>query len=320
MLPHSGAKKVIFFGTPEFSCPALRALIASPLVQVAAVVTQPDKPAGRGKEVQQPAVKSLSAAHGIVVLQPTSLRKERDAFLAQATELGPFELGVVIAFGQILPQHVLDLPRRGCINIHASLLPRWRGAAPIQRAIMAGDQKTGITLMHMDAGLDTGPMLARAEVPISERETGGSLHDVLAKRGAELLALSLPELLSGTLQPERQPEQGVTYADKIRSDECKIDWGRPALDIERHVRALSPFPAAFTLLDGKRLKILMASARAEPHTSRPGELLRQSLAEIAVACGSGSLVIEELQLEGRKRMLAAEFVKGYRFESAAVFS
>lgn len=303
---------IIFFGTPGFSVPSLQALLAMPGVRVGAVVTQPDRPSGRGGAIRPSPIKELAAQQGIPVLQPTSLRKELPAFLASASAYGPFDIGVVIAFGQILPKAVLDLPRRGCVNIHASLLPRWRGAAPIQRAIAAGDGETGICLMAMDEGLDTGAVYSRERVRITEADTAHALHDTLAALGASLLVRDLSAIVAGSLHAVPQPADGVTYAAKIEAAEGKIDWSRPAPEVARMIRALSPHPGSYTLWRGTRLKVLDAQAQSTPVSpaNTPGTVLSTTQGSLTVACGSGAVAISHLQLAGKKQMSADEFLRG----------
>jgi methionyl-tRNA formyltransferase len=302
--------RIIFFGTPGFAVPALEALYAQEGMTVAAVVTQPDKPSGRGAKVRPPPIKALAFRHDTPVFQPRSLRKEfldlRHSLLAS----GPFDIGVVIAFGQILPKDVLDLPLHGCINIHASLLPRWRGAAPIQRAIQAGDQETGVCLMQMEEGLDTGSVFSCERTPIHSTETGGSLHDRLARLGADLLIRDLHSIVDGNLHSVAQSQDGVTYASKITTEDCRIDWALPANVIARSVRAFSPSPGCFSFLRDKRVKILGARAVPARHTTSPGTIVTTSPERFEVSCGEGVLQIDELQLEGKKRVSSEEFLRG----------
>lgn len=303
--------RVLFFGTPHFSVPTLETLIKSEQVSVGAVITQPDRPAGRGASITQSPIKEVALAHGISVFQPTSIRKEFNALKNELDALGPFDLGIVIAFGQILPTEVLNYPRHGCVNIHASSLPRWRGAAPIHRAIEAGDQSTGVCLMQMDVGLDTGPVYSRQEIAISDDETCGSLHDKLATLGAELLARDILAITSGALTAVPQPNDGVTYASKVSNAEAAINWGLPAIEIERKVRAFNPYPGAHSLWNGRRLKIFKAKALNHSSSSEaPGTILSAQSEQLEVKCGSGILRIEELQLEGKRRMSSAEFMRG----------
>lgn len=303
--------RVLFFGTPEFAAVGLRALLGSPRYRVVAVVTQPDRPAGRGNLPQISPVKRLALEHNIPVLQPVKLRAELPACIERLAPLAPIDIGVVIAFGQILPVPILELPRAGCINVHASLLPRWRGAAPIQRALMAGDAESGVCLMAMEAGLDTGAVFATSRVKISARDTAGSLHDALADAGARLLASELERIARGELMAVAQPSEGITYADKILNDEARIEWTLDAASIARKIRALSPFPGAFATIGGKRLKLYMASAVEHPARSgAPGEVIVAERGLLQIHCGSGAVALEELQLEGKKRLPTAEFLKG----------
>jgi methionyl-tRNA formyltransferase len=304
---------VLFFGTPDFSVRTLQALAEMPGVRIGAVVTQPDKPSGRGGEVRPPPVKSAALRLGIPVFQPKSLRKDFNALKSQLSALGTFDVGIVIAFGQILPLDVLNFPAHGCINIHASLLPRWRGAAPIQRAIEAGDRKTGVCLMRMDEGLDTGAVFSSTEITISEEDTAQSLHDSLANAGAALLVRDLPGIVTGSIVAIPQPEDGVTYASKISSEECRINWSLPAARVKRAIQAFTPHPGAFTTLHGKRLKIFKAAtcSREGGADLIPGTIVESSGDRLVVACGEGShLALEEIQAEGKKRLTTKEFLRG----------
>lgn len=305
--------RILFFGTPDFAVPGLEALVALSGLEVGLVVTQPDRPSGRGGKLTPSPVKQCAERHRIPVFQPKSLKRERESFAAKVAEHGPFDLGVVIAFGQILPKTVLDAPRLGCVNIHASLLPRWRGAAPIQRAILSGDERTGVCLMQMDEGLDTGPVYARAEIEIASDETGGTLHDRLAALGAALLKSELFRIALGVMRAEPQPEHGVTYASKIEAADCAIEWSQPAAEIARKVRAFAPFPGAYTHCGDKRLKIFAARAiHASPDfIAAPGEIVSRDEGELTVCCGDGELAITEVQLEGKRRMPAGEFLRGH---------
>ncbi len=297
--------KLIFAGTPEFAAVALKALHAAGHA-IALVLTQPDRPAGRGMRPRAGAVKELALRLNLPVYQPASLRSEAEC--RPLAEVGA-DLMVVAAYGLILPQAVLDLPRLGCVNIHASLLPRWRGAAPIQRAILAGDRETGITLMQMDAGLDTGPILARAALPIDPQDTAGSLHDRLAALGAREIVALLPRLAAGEVTPTPQEEGLAVYADKIRKEEAHIDWTRPAAAIHRQVRAFNPVPGAVTSLAGEALKVWQAHPCQGG--GRPGEVLQASREGIVVACGEGALRLLELQRAGGRRLSAAAFLAGH---------
>jgi len=303
---------VIFFGTPQFSVPSLTTLLAVPNVSIRAVVTQPDRPAGRGDKIQSSPIKQLALQHQITVLQPTSLKKELPLFLESLQELGPFDVGVVIAFGQILPKAVLDLPQHGCINIHASLLPRWRGAAPIQRAILSGDHETGVCLMRMDEGLDTGAVYSRQSVPILATDTCQTIHDSLADIGARLLCSDLNAIIEGRSTPVEQPNIGITYANKIAASEGLINWSTSSREIALTVRALSPRPGCFTFWRGERLKILLAheSTFSSETIATPGSVISIHGGYLEVACGSGSLLIEQLQVAGKRQMSTAEFLRG----------
>lgn len=305
---------IVFFGTPHFAVPTLEALSTHPDVQVKAVITQPDRPAGRGGLLTAPPVKQCATSKNIPVFQPNSIRKEFASLQGQLTKLGPFDLGIVVAFGQILPLEVLTWPRHGCINIHASLLPRWRGAAPIQRAIEAGDQETGVCLMQMDVGLDTGAVFARSTTPISDSDTTPILHDRLSVLGAELLIAKLPEITRGSLEASPQPDEGVSYAKKITSDECLLSWNRSACELSCKIRAFTPHPGCFTTWQGRRFKILLAhEAQALPSDIRnasPGVVVRSSPETLVVQCGEGLLSLDEVQLEGKRRMSISEFLRG----------
>jgi len=299
--------RVVFMGTPDFAVPALQGLLAAPAYSVVGVVTQPDRPAGRGRELRASPVKRVAQAAGIPVFQPRTLRTP-EAF----DHLAGWQpdLIVVAAFGQILRQNVLDLPPHGCVNVHASLLPRWRGAAPIQAAIRAGDAETGITIMRMDAGLDTGPILAQRAIPIAPRETGQSLHDRLAALGRELLLETLPAYLAGALSPRPQPddESLVTYARQITKEDGAINWQESAVAIDRLVRAFTPWPGAFTTWDGQLLKII--AGRPAGGAGEPG-LVRPHADAFAIGTGDGLYIPEIVQLAGKKAVAAADFLRGY---------
>jgi len=302
----SGAPlRVVFAGTPEFSVPCLEACRASG-VEVVAVYTQPDRPAGRGRKLTPSPVKQAALAAGIPVEQPESLKSQeaRDALAAYRPDLM-----VVVAYGLILPRKVLALPRLGCWNVHASLLPRWRGAAPIQRAILAGDAESGVDLMQMEAGLDTGPVLLERRTPIDRADTGGSLHDRLSALGAEVLADGLRRAVAGeTLAPTPQPEAGVTYAHKLDKAEAKLDFQRDALALERQVRAFDPWPVAEGEIAGEPLRIWAAEAIARDHAASPGSVLSAGRDGIEIACGSGALRVTALQRAGGKRIGAADYL------------
>jgi len=298
--------RIVFAGTPEFSVPALDALHAAGH-SILAAYTQPDRPAGRGREVAASPVKQRALELGLQVEQPASLRapeaQQRLAALAP-------DLMVVVAYGLILPQPVLDIPRLGCLNIHASLLPRWRGAAPIQRAILAGDTRTGISIMKMDAGLDTGPELLRRELDIGPRETGGELHDRLAPLGAAAIVEAVAGWAGGSLTPQPQPEAGATYAAKIRKEEARIDWSRTAVEIDRLVRAFNPWPVAETRLAGEQVRVWEAQPLdAKPATAAlHGDVVPAAPGRIIVATGAGLLELLTLQFPGRRPLRAREIL------------
>jgi methionyl-tRNA formyltransferase len=296
--------RVIFAGTPVFAASSLNALLAAGHA-VPLVLTQPDRNAGRGMALQTTPVKQLALNRGLALYQPTSL-KTNDTW-ERILEAGA-DVMIVAAYGLILPQAVLDLPRLGCLNIHASLLPRWRGAAPIQRAILAGDAETGITIMQMDAGLDTGAMLLSRGIGIAHDDTTGSLHDKLAALGALLIVDALERLAHGALPAVAQPDDGITYAAKIDKAEARLDWRRPAIELNRAVRAFNPVPGAAAELEGAALKIWLADA--QPENGEPGTVLSADGNGIVVACGQGTLRILELQKAGGKRLPAGEFLRG----------
>jgi methionyl-tRNA formyltransferase len=294
-----------FAGTPEFAVPALDALRTSRHT-IEAVFTQPDRPAGRGQALQAGAVKRRALELGHHVHQPQSFKSAEADTLLRELKLDGL---VVVAYGQILPPSILALPALGCFNIHASLLPRWRGAAPIQRALLAGDTTTGVTIMRMEAGLDTGPMLATRTLEIAPRETAGSLHDRLAMLGAALICEALDAVAAGDAEGRPQPHQGVTYAEKINKAEALIDWTEAAGAIDRRVRAFNPWPIAETRLNGAQLRIWEAELLgSEGMAPPPGTVLATSTAGIDVACGRGALRLTRLQLAGRKPLAAAEFI------------
>jgi len=307
--------RVVFAGTPEFAAVALRQLLDAGHT-VPLVLTQPDRPAGRGLKLQPSPVKQVALAHGIPVLQPRSLRLEgkypEEAAAAQAALMACApQVMVVAAYGLILPRWTLVLPPLGCLNIHASLLPRWRGAAPIHRAIEAGDRETGITLMQMDEGLDTGPMLRKATLAIAPEDTTASLHDRLADLGGRLLCKVLDEAAAGPLSPQPQPEAGVTYAHKIEKAEGQLDWRAPAALLARRVRAFTPAPGAFFRLGAETIKCGDAYAEASRRASAPGEVLQADAQGVVVACGEGVLRLLSLQRAGGKRLPAGDFLRGF---------
>ena len=298
--------RIVFAGTPEFAVPCLRA--AANKAEVVAVYTQPDRPAGRGRGLTPSPVKLEAVQRGIPVLQPENFRS---AVSKQALRALKPDLMVVVAYGLILPQSVLDIPLHGCWNVHASLLPRWRGAAPIQRAIEAGDSRSGVCLMQMEKGLDTGPVLLAKDTDIGADETGGQLHDRLSTLGAQVLADALG-LLRATivLPPHPQPLEGVTYAHKIEKAEARLDWSQPARMLADKVRAFNPWPVAEARLDGERVRIHAAVAVDEAHAAAPGSVLRAGRDGIDIACGTGALRIRVLQREGGKAIAAADALNG----------
>lgn len=298
--------RTIFMGTPDFSVPALEALIRS-RHEVAAVVTQPDKPKGRGREIQMTPVKECALKHQIPVWQP--VRAGDASFVASMRELRP-EVIVVVAFGQILSKELLDVPTHGCINIHASLLPLYRGAAPVQWAVINGDKESGITTMRMDEGMDTGDILEKMTVELDAKETGGSLFDKLSRLSGGLLLSTLDQLEAGGLTPVRQNHEQATYVKKISKEMGEIDWSKPAAEIERLVRGLNPWPSAFTYWNGKLLKIWEADVMPEPADGICGQVAEAAGDRLRIITGDGILAVRSLQLEGKKRMDTAAFLRG----------
>jgi len=307
--------RIVFAGTPEFAVPALEALQAAGH-EIAAVYTQPDRPAGRGQALTASPVKRRALELGLPVEQPSSL-KSAEAVARLAGQR--IDLMVVVAYGLILPQAVLDVPRLGCWNIHASLLPRWRGAAPIQRAILAGDVETGVTIMQMDAGLDTGPMLLVRPATIGARDQAGDLHDRLSALGAEAIVAAIDEWHAGLLVPQPQPPDGATYASKIRKEEARIDWTHSAVAVDRLVRAFNPWPVAETLWAGRQLRVWQAEpepAAASGPAAEAGTVLEAADGRIVVATGEGNLRLVRVQLAGRRAMTAAEFLNAHSLTGA----
>ncbi|HEY8102170.1 MAG TPA: methionyl-tRNA formyltransferase [Burkholderiaceae bacterium] len=306
--------KIIFAGTPEFAAVALNALHDAGF-EIPLVLTQPDRPAGRGMQLHASAVKQFAVAHNIPVAQPISLRLDgkypdvaREAHeLLRAT---PHDVMVVAAYGLILPRSILDIPKLGCINIHASLLPRWRGAAPIHRAIEAGDAETGVTIMQMEEGLDTGPMLAMQSIPIAPDDTTGNLHDKLANLGSAMIVDALQKLQKGSLVATPQPEASTNYAAKIAKEEAALDFTQPAEKLARKIRAFNPFPGASAQFNDMTIKLWCAQALPAPD-GKPGQILAANAQDgVIVACGIGALRLTELQKPGGKRLAATEFLKG----------
>ena len=302
--------RIIFMGTPELAAVSLRRLIAAPEFQIAAVVTQPDQPKGRGLKLQPSPVKEVALGAGLTVLQPQRAREEN--FIRELAALQP-ELIAVAAYGQILPKAILDLPRYGCINVHTSLLPRYRGAAPIQHAILNGDAETGVTIMKMDVGLDTGDILTQEHAPIGPSDNSQTLHDRLANIGAELLARTIPRYVAGDIPPRPQPSEGVSHAPKIKKQDGEIDWTQPAQVIWNRIRALVPWPGAFTHLSGQPHPQLLKIWEAKPvdRSGLPGRILQADKNGIIIGCGAGALIISLLQREGGRRLTAAEFLAGH---------
>lgn len=308
------ALKIIFAGTPEFAVEALQALLQTEH-QIVAVYTQPDRPAGRGRKLMASPVKQLALEHGIEVRQPKSLKGE-----AEQAELAALQadLMVVVAYGLLLPQAVLDAPRLGCINIHASLLPRWRGAAPIQRAILAGDSESGVTIMQMEAGLDTGPMLHILRCPITEDDIGGTLHDRLAGLGAEALLAVLPGLADGSVEAEPQDDSQSNYAKKLDKQEARVDWTQSGKQIDRQVRAFNPWPVAQADFDGKVMRIWECEPLDGDTQAEPGTIVASGREGFDVATGKGLLRIKKLQMPGKRAMDAADFLNAHQVDGVVL--
>ena len=302
--------RIVFAGTPEFAAQHLQALLDAGR-EIVAVYTQPDRPAGRGQKLMPSPVKQLALQHGIAVYQPQTLRDP--AAQVELAALRP-DLMVVVAYGLILPQVVLDTPRLGCINSHASLLPRWRGAAPIQRAIEAGDASSGVTVMQMEAGLDTGPMLLKVTTTITAEDTGSSLHDRLAQLGSAAVVEAVTKLAAGELRGEVQDDSLATYAHKLNKDEARLDWSRPAVELERLVRAFNPWPICHSTLNGEALKI--HAAQLGEGQGAPGSVLAADRSGLTVACGEGALRLTRLQLPGGKPLSFADLYNSRREQFA----
>lgn len=304
------ALRIVFAGTPEFAAEHLKALLDTPH-QIVAVYSQPDRPAGRGQKLTPSAVKQLAVQHEIPVYQPQTLRDP--AAQAELAALKP-DLMVVVAYGLILPQLVLDVPRLGCINSHASLLPRWRGAAPIQRAVEAGDAESGVTVMQMEAGLDTGPMLLKVSTPIAAEDTGGSLHDRLAALGPQAVIEAISGLADGTLKGEVQDDSLATYAHKLNKDEARMDWNSPASELERLVRAFHPWPICYSTLNGEAIKV--HAAELGEGSGAPGTILTADKTGLTIACGEGALRLIRLQLPGGKALNFSDLYNSRREQFA----
>ena len=305
--------RVIFAGTPDFAATHLQAILEDDRYQLVAIYTQPDRPAGRGKKITQSPVKKLALANDIQLEQPASLTDIKTQETIARLEA---DVLIVVAYGLILPQAVLDIPRLGCINVHGSILPKWRGAAPIQRAIEAGDRETGVTVMQMDVGLDTGPMLTTSLCTIDDKETSASLYPKLAVLGAQALINTLEKMRSGTAVGIAQDSTQSSYADKIAKQESLIDWSASVTEIERRIRAFNPFPAAYSLVNGQRIKIWLASAVSRDYPGVPGEILSADDDGLLVKCGNGALLISTIQLAGKSKMCVAEVLKS----RASIFS
>ena len=303
--------KIVFMGTPDFAVGALEALVEAGH-EVVAVVTQPDKPKGRGKEMQMTPVKACAMKHNIEVFQPVKIKTSEAVEVLKGYAA---DLFVVAAFGQILSKEILDMPKFGCVNIHASLLPKYRGAAPIQWAILDGEKETGVTIMQMNEGLDTGDMLTKVIVPIEDTDTGESLFDKLADAGAKLLVETIPQIEAGTLQPEAQDDSKSTYAKMIKKEMGHIDWKKEAVVLERLVRGMNSWPSAYTYLNEKTLKVWEASVEEKESNAAVGEVVEVTKDCIKVQTGKDLLVLKQIQLEGKKRMDVAAFLLGYKVET-----
>ncbi len=297
--------KILFAGTPDFAVPSLQALLDVG-AEIPGVFTQPDRPAGRGRHLKQSPVKIFARKHELPLFQPNSLEEEAETIV----ELDP-QLIVVVAYGNLLPEKILEIPLKGCVNVHASLLPRWRGAAPIQRAILAGDQESGITLMQMDKGLDTGEILAQVSVPILERETSGTLHDKLALEGGRVLKDSFQRLITGEINPVAQNSDQATYAPKLTKEESELDWTQSALELDHQLRGFNPWPTARTADGSTPLKLWEGEVSEQESGTLPGTVIESSKNGILVQCGRGSLNITLLQRPGGQPLPAMDFLHGY---------
>lgn len=309
--------KIVYMGTPDFAVPPLAALVQNGY-EVTAVVTQPDKPKGRGKTLLPTPVKEEAMKHDIPVYQPLKVREPE--FVETLKKLEP-DMIIVAAFGQIIPKTILDMPKYGCLNIHASLLPKYRGAAPIQQAVIDGEKESGVTIMQMGVGLDTGDMISQAVVPLAEDETGGSLFDKLAEEGAALLIRTIPSIVDGTAVYTKQPEESPTpYASMITKQMGLMDFSKSAEELERLVRGLNPWPSAYTFINGKTLKVWKCRVSDKQTDAAPGTVFLTDKEGIHAACGKGSLILTEVQLEGKKRMETEAFLRGYHIEDGTCFT
>ena len=304
----SDSLRIIFAGTPDFAARHLDALLSSQH-QIVGVFTQPDRPAGRGNKLTPSPVKVLAEQHNLPVFQPVSLRPEDNQKLVSDLNA---DVMVVVAYGLILPKAVLDMPRLGCINVHGSLLPRWRGAAPIQRALWAGDAETGVTIMQMDVGLDTGDMLHKVSCPITAQDTSATLYDKLAEMGPQGLLATLAELANGTATPEKQDEALVTFAEKLSKEEARLNWTLSAAQLERCVRAFNPWPVSFFMIDGQPVKVWQSQAIAAEQNQAPGTIISADKHGIAVATAEGALLMTQLQPSGKKSMSAQDLLNSRR--------
>lgn len=298
--------RIVFAGTPDFAARHLEALLKAS-ANIVGVYTQPDRPAGRGKKLQPSAVKQVALDNGIEVYQPLNFKADED--VQQLADLKP-DLFIVVAYGLLLPQSVLDIPTLGCINSHASLLPRWRGAAPIQRAIEAGDDKSGVTVMQMELGLDTGPMLHKIDTPIMPSDTGGTLHDRLAQLGSQAVVDVVAKFAQGAVLGEVQNDELSTYAKKLNKDEALIDWRQDAQLVVQKIRAFNPAPMCYTLLGDHRIRILQAQVYPKTHTTMPGTVISVNDMGIIIACGNMAVSLEQVQLPGKKPMKVADLLNG----------
>lgn len=303
--------KILFMGTPDIAATSLEGLIADGTHEIAMVVTQPDRPKGRSGKLAFSDVKEVAVRENIPVYQPERMKNQESIeYLKQFS----FDIGIVVAFGQILPKEILDLPKYGCVNLHASLLPKWRGAGPIQWSILAGDEKTGLTTMQMDEGLDTGDMLLVKEVPITEDETGGSLFDRLASMGSSLLLETMKKIEDGTITRTPQNHEESTYAKMLSKSMGELDFTKPAVELERYIRGLNPWPSAYTKYQGKTLKIWKAKVTDGVSGKEPGEIVKIDKNSFTIQTGEDALTVLELQLEGKKRMQCGDFLRGVKVE------